>query len=119
MKVLVQLENYGKKPSDIVLSFAHHPSQWVFMPKKVLVSYSKNGRKFSRPEEVALPFDPALKGNDKPRVCILRHKIPGSGVKYIRIEAEPVEKLPEWHAAAGEKAWIMTDEVKINGYKKM
>lgn len=114
MKVLMQLENYGKKTSDLVLSFAHHPSQWVFMPQKVLVSYSKNGRKFSRPEEVALPFDPALKENDKPRVCILRHKIPGKGVKYIRIEAEPVEKLPDWHAVPGEKAWIMTDEVKIS-----
>ncbi len=98
----------------VTLSFAHHPSQWVFMPQRVTVSYSKNGRKFSRPEEVALPFDPALKENDKPRVCILRHKIPGKGVKYIRIEAEPVEKLPAWHAAAGEKAWIMTDEVKIS-----
>ena len=112
----VQYET-GERSSDsltVTLSFAHHPSQWVFMPQKVLVSYSKNGRKFSRPEEVALPFDPALKENDKPRVCILRHKIPGKGVKYIRIEAEPVEKLPLWHAAAGEKAWIMTDEVKIS-----
>ena len=114
MKVLMQLENYGKKTSDLVLSFAHHPSQWVFMPQRVTVSYSKNGKKFSKPEEVALPFDPALKENDKPRVCILRHKIPSNGVKYIRIEAEPVEKLPEWHAAPGEKAWIMTDEVKIS-----
>ena len=97
----------------VTLSFAHHPSQWVFMPQKVLVSYSKNGRKFSRPEEVALPFDPVLKENDQPRVCILRHKIPSRRVKYIRIEAEPVEKLPEWHAAAGEKAWIMTDEIIV------
>ncbi len=113
MKVLLLLENYKKKPSELVLSFAHHPSQWVFMPQRVTVSYSKNGRKFSRPEEVALPFDPALKENDQPRVCILRHKIPSRGVKYIRIEAEPVEKLPAWHAAPGEKAWIMTDEIKI------
>jgi len=113
MKVLMQLENYGKKTSDLVLSFAHHPSQWVFMPQKVLVSYSKNGKRYSQPEEVALPFDPTLKENDQPRVCILRHKIPSRGVKYIRIEAEPVEKLPAWHAAPGEKAWIMTDEIKI------
>ena len=97
----------------VTLSFAHHPSQWVFMPQKVLVSYSKNGKEFSQPEEVALPFDPALKENDQPRVCILRHKIPSSGVKFIRIEAEPVEKLPEWHAAAGEKTWIMTDEIQV------
>ncbi len=107
----------GERTSDsltVTLSFAHHPSQWVFMPQKVTVSYSKNGKKFSQPEEVTLPFDPTLKENDRPRVCILRHKIPSEGVKYIRIEAEPIEKLPEWHAAAGEKAWIMTDEIKIS-----
>ena len=113
MKVLLLLENYKKKPSELVLSFAHHPSQWVFMPQKVLVSYSKNGRKYSLSEEVALPFDPALKENDKPRVCILRHKIPNHKVKFIRIEAQPVEKLPEWHAAPGEKAWIMIDEIRV------
>ena len=113
MKVSLQIEDYKKKPSEMVLSFAHHPSQWVFMPQKVTLSYSKNGRKFSKPEEVALPFDPTLKENDKPRVCILRHKIPGKEARYIRIVAEPVEQLPEWHAAPGEKTWIMTDEVKV------
>ena len=97
----------------VTLSFAHHPSRWVFMPQKVLVSYSKNGRKYSHPEEVALPFDPTLKENDNPRVCILRHKIPNIKVKYIKIEALPVGKLPAWHPAAGEKVWIMTDEVKV------
>ena len=113
MKVLLQIEDYKKKPSELVLSFAHHPSQWVFLPQKVIVSYSKNGKKYSQPEEVALPFDPTLKANSKPRVCILRHKIPNKNVKYIRIEAEPVEKLPEWHQASGEKTWIMVDEVKV------
>lgn len=113
MKVMLLLENYKKESSTLVLSFAHHPSQWVFMPQKVLVSYSTNGKKYSQPEEVALPFNPAMKENDKPRVCILRHKIPNKKVKYIKIEAQPVEKLPEWHAAAGEKAWLMIDEVKV------
>ena len=106
----------GKWESDsltVTLSFSHHPSQWVFMPQKVLVSYSTNGKKYSKPEEVVLPFDPALKENDKPRVCILRHKIPNNKVNFIRIEAQPVEKLPEWHAAPGEKAWIMIDEIRI------
>jgi hypothetical protein len=116
MKVLLLLENYKKKPSELVLSFAHHPSQWVFMPQKVMVSYSKNGKKFSKPEEVALPFDPTLKENDKPRVCILRHKIQNKNVKFIKIEAQSVEKLPKWHAAPGEKAWIMTDEIKISSH---
>jgi len=116
MKVLLQLENYKKKPSELVLSFAHHPSQWVFLPQRVLVSYSTNGKKYSQPEEVSLPINPMLEENSKPKVYILRHKIPNKNFKYIRIEAKPVEQLPSWHPATGEKAWIMTDEVKIQIY---
>jgi beta-galactosidase len=114
MMMLYEPGDWKADSLTLSLSFAHHPSQWVFMPQKVTVSYSTNGKKFSRPEEVSLPFDPTLEANSKPRVCILRHRIPNKNVKYIRIEAEPVEKLPEWHAAAGEKAWIMTDEIRVD-----
>ena len=110
---IMQKNKKNINANTLTLNFAHHPSQWVFMPQKVLVSYSTNGKKYSKPEEVMLPFDPTLKENDKARVCILRHKIPNKKVKYIKIEAQPVEKLPEWHAAAGEKAWLMIDEVKV------
>ena len=113
MILTIEVNKNSQKTYQLSLSFAHHPSQWVFMPQKVLISYSPDGKKYTLPEEVALPFNPTLKENDKPRVCILRHKIPNKKVKYIKIEAQPVEKLPEWHAAAGEKAWIMVDEVKI------
>lgn len=113
MKVLCEDYRSFNDSLEITLSFAHHPSQWVFLPQKVTVSYSKNGKKFSKPEEVALPINPTLEANSKPKVYILRHKIPNQKVKYIRIEAEPVEKLPEWHAAPGKKVWIMTDEVKV------
>lgn len=103
----------GNRGNQLVMSFAHNPAQWVFLPQKVLVSYSTNGKKYSKPEEVTLPFDPTLQKNEKPRVCILRHKISGSNVKYIRIEAQPVERLPEWHPATSVGTWIMTDEVKV------
>ncbi|MCR4965764.1 MAG: beta-galactosidase [Bacteroidales bacterium] len=112
MNLLLQLEDY-KSVSELVLSFAHHPSQWVYMPQKVLVSFSKDGKKYSNPEEVVLPFDPTLKENSKPRVCILRHKIPNKKVKFVRIVAEPVEQMPTWHSNPGEKTWIMTDEVRV------
>ena len=118
MKVRLETLPMSYDSLTVTLSFSHHPSQWVFMPQKVLVSYSKDGKKYSQPEEVALPFDPVLKENDKPRVCILRHNIPNNKVRFIKIEAQPVEKLPEWHAAAGEKAWIMTDEIKISNVHK-
>ena len=101
--------------NQLVLSFAHNPYRRMFLPQKVTVSYSTDGKKYSKPEEVSLPFDPTLQENDKSKVCILRHKLPSS-VKYIRIEAQPVEKLPDWHPAAGNKAWIMIDEVKTEKF---
>ena len=112
--VMTMKKKRMKKGDQIVMSFAHHPAQWVYLPQKVTVSYSTNGKKFGQPEEVALPFDPTLQENEKPRVCLLRHKIPRRNVKYIRIEAQPVERLPAWHPAAREKSWIMIDEIKVD-----
>ena len=35
-------------------------------------------------------------------------------VKYIKVIANPVSKLPAWHPGKGDKAWIFTDEIFIN-----
>ena len=115
--MVLTLEGSTCKSGDqLILSFAHHPAWRIFLPRKVTVSYSKNGKKYSKPEEVILPFDPSLQENSKQRVCLLHHKIPVDKVKYIRVEAQPLEKLPDWHYAAGNKAWMMIDEVKIKTF---
>ncbi len=35
-------------------------------------------------------------------------------VRYLRVVAIPVEKLPDWHQGKGQKGWIMTDELFVN-----
>lgn len=35
-------------------------------------------------------------------------------VKYIKVIATPVLKLPKWHPGKGDKGWIFTDEVFVN-----
>lgn len=35
-------------------------------------------------------------------------------IKYIKVIANPVSKLPHWHPGKGEKAWIFTDEIFVN-----
>ena len=113
MIIQYEVVDYAYDSPTVTLSFAHHPAQWVFLPKRVTVSYSTDGKRYSQPEEVALPFDPTLQENERPRVCLLRHKISGRNVKYIRIEAQPVERLPKWHPATCAGTWVMTDEVKV------
>lgn len=108
-----EVDKHSRKSEQIILSFAHNPSQWVFLPEKVKIYYSSDGKKYSNPEEITLPFNSALKENDIPGVRIIRHKISNKKAKYFKIEAHPLEKLPDWHAAPGEKTWIMIDEIKI------
>lgn len=113
MDCSLQLQPSVEKSLELVLSFSHNPTQWVFLPQKVLISYSKDGKKFSKAEEIALPINPILKQNEQAEVYILRHKIANKKIRFIKISAQPVEKMPEWHSNPGEKSWIMIDEIKF------
>jgi hypothetical protein len=72
-------------------------------------------------------------GNDKNRLTRLSRFVPGQpgkpmpaalkpyeisfepvAVRYIKIVAEPVSKLPAWHHAKGKKGWLFVDEVFLN-----
>ena len=35
-------------------------------------------------------------------------------VKYIKIVASPVAKLPKWHSGKGDKGWLFVDEILVN-----
>lgn len=35
-------------------------------------------------------------------------------VKYLKVIAAPVSKLPKWHPGKGEKGWVFVDEVYVN-----
>lgn len=41
-------------------------------------------------------------------------KINPATVKYIKIIATPIAKLPGWHPGKGDKAWIFIDEILVN-----
>jgi hypothetical protein len=35
-------------------------------------------------------------------------------VKFIKVIAKPLTKIPEWHNEKGKKAWVFIDEVMVN-----
>lgn len=41
-------------------------------------------------------------------------KFTAATVKYIKLIATPVAKLPAWHPGKGDKAWLFVDEVLLN-----
>ena len=86
-------------------------NDWVLMPKRILVSVSSDGKTFS--DEVRGEF-PVYNNNAKAnRREEARAVINAKDVKYIKVKVESYKTLPEWHDYAGENAWIMLDEIRI------
>jgi len=101
------------KPMDftkVMVGYAIHPDAWVLSPKAIWISTSKDGVEFSEPVRAEFPV---FFGENGLR-AEARAKLNALDVKYINIKVENRGVLPEKHAYAGEKAWIMIDEVRIS-----
>lgn len=100
------------KPIDIYrvfVGYAIHPDAWVLSPKAIWISTSKDGVSFSEPVRAEFPM---FSGENGLR-AEARAKVDAYEVKFINVKVENYGVLPEKHASAGEKAWIMIDEVRV------
>ena len=99
--------------STVKVGLCHEPNDWVVWPKGVWVSFSADGEEFSDWERAELPvFDRPDKMQGFGRIEA-RARVNERQVKFVRVKVENQGVLPEWHPYAGQKAWIMVDEVVI------
>ena len=103
-------------PTDIVMvkvGLCHEPNSWVMWPKSVFVSFSKDGKEFTDWQLAELPvFDSPAPMHGFGRIEA-RARVNERQAKFVRVKVENYGVLPEWHPYAGQKAWIMVDEVTI------
>ena len=97
----------------VKIGLCHEPQSWVMWPKGVWVSFSKDGKEFTDWQMAELPvFDRPDKMKGFGRVEA-RLRTDGKQWKFVRVKVENQGVLPEWHPYAGQKAWIMVDEVVV------
>lgn len=99
--------------STVKVGLCHEPNDWVMWPKGVWVSFSKDGNEFTDWQMAELPvFDRPDKMQGHGRIEA-RARVSVSQAKFVRVKVESQGILPEWHPYAGQKAWIMVDEVVV------
>ena len=99
--------------SMLKIGICHDPQRWVVWPKSVWVSCSSDGVHFTDWKFVEFPvYNMPDKMTALGRVEA-RAKMDASKVRFIKVKIENWGTLPEWHPYAGEKDWIMVDEVKV------
>lgn len=112
MEAVIEL----KEPVDVnmvKIGVAHKPESWVVWPKGAWVAFSKDGKKYTEWYPAEFPmFNKPNPMTSLGRVEA-RAKVDVKKVKFLKVKVENQGVLPKWHPNAGEKAWIMVDEVRI------
>ena len=104
------------EPIDIKMvkiGVAHKPESWVPWPKGAWVSFSKDGKKFTEWKRAEFPAYDLPDPMQSLGRLEARAKVNEKDVKFLKIKVENQGVLPKWHPNAGEKAWIMVDEITI------
>ena len=99
--------------SMVKIGIGHDPQSWVVWPKACMVCFSSDGVRFSDWKRAELP----VYNMPDPMVSLgrieARARVDAKMVRFVRVKIENQGLLPQWHPYAGEKAWIMVDEIKI------
>lgn len=95
-----------KPVSAIGINVLNYHWQRMWAPKKLSFQVSADGKEF---KEVYVQEIFDLDGINK-----VRAKIPLQKLRYIRVVAENIGKIPVGEYGEGEKAWLMADEIIVN-----
>lgn len=102
----------GKKHavSEVFADFFFFPLSWIFVPSRVEVYTSVNGKRWTlagtvegtNPEELS-----------RPDIHHFRLEGINAHARYVKVVARPLDQIPEWHRAVGNPCWIFCDEIIV------
>jgi hypothetical protein len=98
-----------KQVREASVGLLHNPESWIFLPKKLHLSISRDGVDF---EEIST-LDVAPTEMEKPEirdVALLKSAV---DCRFLKIRAENFGACPPWHKAAGNSSWLFVDEIII------
>src|SRR6185295_6766371 len=111
-KDLVALVDLGEvqEVSTVGASFLQDIASWIWMPSRVDVELSIDGKTFGPVISIVNDVSEKREG------AITKEFVKSIGPKsarYVRIRAVNFGKIPAWHPGSGGDAWIFADEIIV------
>ena len=94
----------------VTLGMLIDQKSWIFSPSAVELSFSNDGVNFTNAKTKELL---ALTEQAEAETKDLMVEIDMVKARYLKVVANKIDGLPEWHAGKGGDAWIVLDEVII------
>lgn len=94
----------------VTLGCLQSQGSWIFLPSRLSVWLSDDGVAW-RSAGVLTPD--ALTRQAEPAHHELAVACPGERARYVRVRAESVGTVPDWHPGRGGESWLFVDELAV------
>jgi hexosaminidase len=99
-----------KNISSVTATFYQRWKSWIFLPEKIEVSLSEDGKTFAPPRS----YKNTIPANQDGRIIEeFKVNFQNQKAQFIRLKAKNTGVCPPWHDGAGGKAWLFVDEVVV------
>jgi len=105
-EAIIDLET-AKELTKLNLRFYNGNGQWIYLPKRVEVSLSSDGKLFK--PLTAKNVD--TKSSEK--VSTVQLPLKSAKSRYLKIKAKRYGKIPDGAQGAGNEAWLFVDEILL------
>jgi alpha-L-fucosidase len=93
----------------ITVGFLQQQGSWIFLPSLVTYFVSDDRVHWKQVGEVKIPPEQTERVSARDFSCPVNK----STSRYVKVTAKNIGICPAWHAGAGDKAWLFTDEVFV------
>ena len=76
----------------------------------ITISTSNDGRAWQEQASI----NPEVPKNDEGSKFNDFGKLVDVAARYVKVNARPLESIPEWHDGKGTRGWLFVDEIIVN-----
>lgn len=107
----LDLSNENQTISEIAINFYQYNNSWIFFPAKVEFWISRDGNNYeSVPTLANENIKPEARGK---LIETFRAGFERQHIRYVKVKATSIGKVPDWHEAAGSDTWLFMDEIIV------
>ena len=108
-EVTIDMDN--ESYSSVTLGTVSAKYDWIFNPQSIVISVSEDGETFTEVARDA--YSPEGK-NDADDAKEYTLTFPETSARYLKVWAETLMSIPQWHPGAGNRSFVFVDEVMVN-----
>jgi len=97
----------NKIPQSVTVSYLKNTGAYIMPPQKIKI-FAGNSRNEMKLITERIPTQPA--SYDKTQVLGESIQLNGA-YRFIKIEIQPLNKMPQWHGGKGQRGWVFADEI--------